>query len=65
MKWDYNFFFISRPFMVRFSNGFQENDGDTLLIAVPMSYKVQIYFIFLHVENHCLSTSLFKPIYLF
>ena len=59
------FFFISLLFMVRFSNGFQQNDGDTLLIAVPMSYKAQIYIFFLHVENHCLSPSLFKPIYLF
>ena len=46
-------------------DGFQENDGDTLLIAIPMSYKAQIYIFFLHVDNHCLSPSLFKPIYLF
>ena len=40
-----NFFFlISRPFMLRFANGFQQNDGNTLLSTVLMSYKAQIYF---------------------
>ena len=39
-------FFISRLFMVRFANGFQENDGDTLLSTVRLSDKAKIYFIF-------------------
>ena len=39
------FFYISAV-MVRFSNGFQEQDDDTLLIAVTMSNKAQIYFSF-------------------
>ena len=48
-------FFISRLFMVRFSNGFQLNDGNTLLNTVLVSDKSQIFFFFHHVENHCLS----------
>ena len=39
-------FFISRLFKVRFSNGFQENDGDALPSTVLMSDKAKIYFIF-------------------
>ena len=58
-------FFISRLFMLRFANGFQQNDGNTLLSTVLMSYKAQIYFFYLHVENHCLSPCFCKPIYLF
>ena len=37
-------FVISRLFMVRFSNGFQLNDGNTLLNTVLVSDKAQIYF---------------------
>ena len=40
-------FFISRLFMVLFSNGFHLNDGNTLLNTFLMSYKAQIYFLFL------------------
>ena len=56
-------FFISRLFMARFSNGFQQNDGNTLLSTVLMSDKAQIYF--LHGKNHCLPPAFLKPIYLF
>ena len=38
--------FISRLFMVRFANGFQQDDGNTLLSTVLVSYMAQIYFIF-------------------
>ena len=38
-------FFISRLFMVRFANGFQENDGDTLLSTILLSDKAKMYFI--------------------
>ena len=37
-------FFISRLFMVRFSNSFPQNDGNTLLNK--MSDKAQIYLLF-------------------
>ena len=53
-------FVISQLFMVRFSNGFQLNDGNTLLNTVLVS---DIYF--RHVENDCLSPCYCKPIYLF
>ena len=36
-------FFISRLFIVRFSNGFQENDVDTLLSTVRMSDKIYFF----------------------
>ena len=39
-------FFISRLFMVQFANGFQQDDGNTLLSTVLVSYMAQIYFIF-------------------
>ena len=39
-------FFISRLFMVLFSNGFQLNDGNTLLNTDLVSDKAQIYFLF-------------------
>ena len=39
-------FFISRLFMVRFANGFQQSDGHTLLSTVLVSYKAHIYFMF-------------------
>ena len=39
-------FFISRLFMVLFSNGFQLNDRNTLLNTVLVSDKAQIYFLF-------------------
>ena len=39
-------FFISRLFMVRFSNVIQQNDGNTLLSTVLVSDKAQIYFLF-------------------
>ena len=39
-------FVISLLFMVRFANGFQENDGNTLLTTVVMSDKAQLYFIY-------------------
>ena len=37
------------------SNGFQLNDGNTLLNTVLVSDKSQIFNFFRHVENHCLS----------
>ena len=52
---------ISQLFMVRFSNGSQQNDRDTLLSTVLLSYKAKTYFSCLHGffmvlhENHCLS----------
>ena len=39
-------FFISQLCMVRFSNGFQQNDGNKLLSMVLMSDKAQIYVLF-------------------
>ena len=39
-------FFISRLFMVRFSYGFQQNDGNTLLSTVLVLDEAQIYFLF-------------------
>ena len=39
-------FVISQLFMVRFSNGFQLNDGNTLLNSVLVLDKAQIYFLF-------------------
>ena len=39
-------FFISRLFMVRFSNGFQLNDENILLNTVLVSDKAQIYLLF-------------------
>ena len=56
-------FFISLPFMVRFANGFQQNDENTLLSTVLMSDKHIFYF--LYVKNHCLSPGFLKPIYPF
>ena len=38
-------FFISRLFMVRFANGFQENGGDTLLSTILLSDKAKMHFI--------------------
>ena len=49
-------FVISRLFIVCFSNGFQQNDGNTLLNI--QSYVItgsNIFFSFLHGENHYLS----------
>ena len=39
-------FFISRLFMDRFANRFQQNDGNTLPSTVLVSDKAQIYFLF-------------------
>ena len=39
-------FFISQLFMVRFANGFQQNDGNTLLSTALVSYKAQIFIFF-------------------
>ena len=59
-------FFISRLFMVRFANGFQQNDENRLLSTVLMSDKAQTkFFFYLHVKNHCPSPGFLKPIYPF